>query len=118
MTDLLGGSIKQGDTYYLTLTLSSGSLTGSTVRFVAKRKITDTDASAVITKVSTSVSQIEILTSTTAKITILPADTASLDIKSSLTLYYDVQVTTSTGVVDTVETGSFTIEKDIAVTSP
>lgn len=92
-------------------------LTGAKLWMTAKKKLTDTDAKAVFQ--ITSPSDITIDTTPTtgrAKVTVpasatlsvvFPVDTAQLEI------YYDIQVKTSTGIVQTVASGKLILTEDV-----
>lgn len=94
-------------------------LTGCTIRFTAKRRRSDAQAEAVISKVTPT--QIAINAQTgdtlgTATLTIDAADTASLE-AMRIDLAYDVQLTTVAGKVYTTETGTLTINPDVTTSA-
>jgi len=92
-------------------------LTGAKLWMTAKKKLTDTDLKAVFQITSPGDITIDAIpTSGRAKVTVpasattavvFPADTAQLD------LYYDIQVKTSTGIVQTVASGKLTLTEDV-----
>lgn len=115
-------SMYRGDDEALELTLLDADgvtpldLTGCSIRFTAKRKDSDTDANAIIAKVTPS--EIEIDANPLlglATVYIVPADTSALTAKTKL--LWDVQVTDGAGLVHTVATGTLTILPDITRTS-
>lgn len=93
-------------------------LTGSTLRFTAKRRVTDGDADAIFSKSSASATEIEITDAVNGLATVhgLPADTAGLAGKTKL--FYDVQVTDSLGRVYTLDYGTITVLVDVSLTTP
>lgn len=114
--------MRRGDTYVFTLNvIQSGAaynLTGSTVRMTAKRDYNDADGSATFTRSSPSTGIV--LTSPTlgiATVTISPASTSSLP-AAEVILYYDIQVTDSSGNVFTVVDGLLKVLPDVSITTP
>jgi hypothetical protein len=94
-------------------------LTGCTLRFTAKRRRTDAQAAAVISKVTPT--QIALATQSgatlgTATLTIDAADTASLE-AMRIDLLYDVELVTATGKKYTTETGTLTINPDVTTSA-
>lgn len=96
-------------------------LTGAKVWFTAKRHPRDSDAQAVIAKwgseggAQNGVSFPDPVNGK-ATITILPSDTTPLP-DADDTLYYDIQVKESSGVVSTVEWGKLKVLVDITESS-
>jgi hypothetical protein len=88
-------------------------LTGATIRFTAKFKRTDAQASAVISK-STATGGVTIISATagTYHVTILPSDTSSLAADRSL--YYDVEMLETDGTVTTIDEGTLSITLDVS----
>ena len=92
--------VYKGESKTLVLTVldenrAAQDLTGATLTMTVRKRITDT--TAVITKVSTTVTEIEIQTPATdgkAKIFLVPADTSALAVGPYV---YDVWVTLSSG---------------------
>lgn len=91
---------------------------GATVRFTAKRKTSDLDGAAVITKTTgsgiTAVADV-------ATITIAPADTDALAAATvNTTLHYDVQVTGAASSFGpwTVASGRLIVEPDVSRAAP
>src|SRR6267378_3366965 len=100
-------SFKRGDTrkWVLTCTSKTGgplNLTGATLRMYAKAKMTDLDAAAIIKKDSAGIGGIVVTDAPNglATVTILPADTLSFVVDT--TLAYDIQVTEADGTVTTL----------------
>lgn len=110
----------RGDTRTITITASNPDstpyvLTGKTVRFTAKRKITDADTDAVISKVSGSgITVMSNPNDNKAVIAILPADTDF--ITNKIRLMCDVQIKDGSNVY-TVATGTLTINPDVTRTT-
>lgn len=110
-----GATLKRGDSYKFTVSISDGTISSTdTLQWIARRKVTDTVA--VIEK-STANGGIVRISDTQAQITILPSDTSGL--LKTTALVWEFQRTTTTGEVDTIilpdgETvGSMTIEVDL-----
>lgn len=118
MADL---TMTRGDARVLTvpMTLNGAPWTipgGATVRFTAKRRTTDADGAAMITKSTgsgiTAVGDV-------ATITIAPSDTDALAAaRTNETLYYDVQVAGAGFGPWTVATGRLIVKPDVSRTSP
>ena len=115
------GSEVRGDTVLYDLTLSrtgasAGWMTGGVVRMMAKRRQSDADADAIFSK-STPASGItwtdQGAVSPTATVTILPADWADLDPGKDRTLYYEIEITDSSGRVETVQKGTLPVLGDV-----
>jgi hypothetical protein len=111
----------RGDTviYDLAVTRAgavAGWLTGGTLRFMAKLKLTDADADAVFTK-STPASGIiwvdQSAVIATAVLTIEAADYALLVPGKAKTLHYEVEITESNGRRETVQNGELPILADV-----
>lgn len=92
-------------------------LAGATLRYMAKRSKDDADAAAVISKVSTDVSQINITDAPNGEATVflVPDDTSALT--EVTVLFYDVQITDATGKVYTVASGKLKILLDVTRTA-
>lgn len=120
MTDF--NDLFRGDSHELDVAIAKDgvplNITGCTLRFTAKRDKSDPDLEAVISKVSTDSSEIEITDALNGEATIhlVPGDTAALT--QVTTLYYDVQVTDGTGRVSTVVSGRIKFKLDVTVTTP
>jgi hypothetical protein len=99
-------SMYRGDDRVLDITASE-TLTGSTLRFTAKQRRTDTEA--VIEK-STGDGITIGSPATTASIAIDAADTEDLE---PTVLFWDIEVTDVTGKVHTVATGRLEIHADV-----
>lgn len=101
----------RGDDVTLTLTFTDKNgviidLTNSTVFFTVKRKVSDTDANALISKTITSFAA-----PTTGVCTVSLTDTDTN--LSSGVYYYDVQLVDATGLVSSIEKDKFVVIKDI-----
>lgn len=107
-----GQALKRGDDHSCTLTVYGAGLTGSTVRFVAKEKIADSDGAAIINKTATVTVAGNVLTGGFA---IDAAETASLP-DEGMSLIYGVQIVTG-GKVTTLEEGKISIEADVVKTN-
>lgn len=112
----------RGDTVIFsgTATAAAGGaqdLTGCTLRFVAKKSKRDTDGNAIISLSSPS-SGVAIVSAAggTYTVTIPPSSTSSLTKPEYL--FYNLQLTDGTGRVYTVDTGTITVNMDVAVTTP
>lgn len=107
----------RGDSAAFDLTITKNAvavnLTGSTLRFTAKRDKADPDADAIISKVSSDASQIEITNAAggLATVHLVPADTE--DLTEQTTLLYDVQVKDATNKVFTLVEGKLKIKLDV-----
>lgn len=91
-------------------------LSGATLRFTAKRKLSDTYASAIIKKHSGVDGGIVITDSAAglAQTLILPADTVALCVDGKReVLFYDLELETALGEVETTEAGQLIIEADV-----
>lgn len=100
------------------LTIITGSFTGKTIRFTAKKDLKELDATAAISK--STLSGIAIDSSTQATITIQPSDTGSKEIDGEeLVLDADIQMASADGTqVYTLASGKVTIEADVSRISP
>lgn len=98
-TSLDGAKIKRGDTYVFPVSITSGEFGVTDIlEWQAKRKLSDTVPA--ISK-SSATSGLTRLTSTTAQITLTPADTNGFD--KQTTLYWEFQRKTADGLtVDTL----------------
>lgn len=102
----------RGDTRFIQVTTTVEGLPSADVRFTAKRSTKDTDLEAIISKVSgIGIDVVDYI----AVITIDPTDTILL---SPQTLVWDVQVTDSSGQVQTIADGTLRIKADISRTAP
>lgn len=115
MTARVDYEIERGDTAKFTGTAKRtdktiADLTGATVRFTAKRKLTDADGDAVIAKTATVLDA----EAGVFRVTIDPGDTSSL---SACTLSYDVQITEADGTVTTTQKGTLAIVLDATIES-
>lgn len=81
--------------------------------FTAKRKITDTDAQAVIRKTTASGITLVSPSAGTAKIVFAVTDTINIEDPQALVLFWDLQTRTSAGVITTVDSGSMVIKAGI-----
>jgi hypothetical protein len=92
-------------------------LTGSTIWMTAKKELADLDASAVFQiKTPTDIVVDADPTSGRAKIIVPASSTTSLTFPTDVAqieLFYDVQVKTSTGIVQTVASGKITLTEDV-----
>lgn len=117
-------SMKRGRTLVFTLALTKAgvayNLTGlsPTLRMTAKYDPHDADGSAVFSRTSAVGGQIDItsVSGGLATVTIVPANTSPLP-ASQVNLYYDIQLTDSTGVW-TVQDGILTVLPNISLTTP
>lgn len=113
-------TVYRGDNNDLDLAVTKSgnpvNLTGATLRFTAKLDKADPDADAVIAKVSTDSSQIEITDAVNglATVHILPADT--FDLEDVSVLFYDAQVVDGTGAVYTLAEGKIKVILDVTRT--
>lgn len=98
-------SMYRGDDRELTITASED-LSGSTVRFTARRR--RSDVAAVIVKSSTAGSIV--ISGMAATVTIDAADTED---QGRQALFWDVEVTDPAGKVHTVATGRLAILEDV-----
>lgn len=90
-------------------------LTLATVRFVAKQSLSDTDANAKISKITpTGVVIHSDPTTGFGEVIIDPADTESL-LAVVHNLSYNIQVTESSGRVETVQRGHLIVLPDAAI---
>lgn len=119
----------RGDTLILSITVTQTlegettpvDLTGASLWMTAKRKPTDKDNQAVFQM--TTPTDIVIdgdPTSGRAMITVPPEATASITYASdeaAVTLVYDIQVKTQTGIVQTVAVGKLLVNRDITLAS-
>ncbi len=82
-------------------------ITGATVRFTAKYRVSDLDSAALIQRVG-------VITNATlgqAEIRLLPADTSALT--GTTTLHYDVELTDATAKVQTISAGLLLVKADV-----
>ena len=107
-----GQSLKRGDDHVCSLTVYGAGLTGSTVRFVVKEKISDSDGAALINKSATVTVTGNVLTGIFA---IASIETASLP-DAGMSLIYGLQILTG-GLTTTLEEGKISIQADIVRTN-
>ena len=105
--------VKRGDSATFDITFTDDDdvaidLTNGTVFFTVKRKVTDTDAEAVISEES---SVFEAPLTGVAIISLAPADTAELEGVYS----YDVQLKDNDGNISSSDKGKFVILKDVTI---
>lgn len=98
----------RGDTPTLSFTLTQGGsafdLTGATVRFMAKKRLKDTDANAIIDKAVT----IDDATGGLASVKLSTTDTAN-----ALCLFAEVEITTSGSDILTAQHFTLDIVEDV-----
>lgn len=104
----------EGKSWVVTSTKADGTpepLTGATVWFTAKRRLTDDDAAAVITK-STTTTGVAIVDGPggIARIELAPADTAGM---GPTTLYYDVRAKDGAGAIRRLARGRLFIRPGV-----
>ena len=93
-------------------------LTGSTVRFAAKQSLADSDADALISKVSpTGIILNSDPTTGIGEVIVDPEDTEGL-LAVVYNLTYNIQVTSPSGQVTTVQEGPLIIVPDATITHP
>jgi hypothetical protein len=129
-----GATLKQGDTYVITIAISEGEIPwvgsaiapGTVVRFYAKPALTVPDASAPIRKSSANSSQVRVLAKNLVEVQIDPADTRTLAFpagQDTIPLFFEVQVANSTRV-DTFRLesgntiGKLYIQRDVIQSAP
>lgn len=109
MNDL---SSYRGDTNVLNLIFKTGGvavdITGWTIFFEVKKKITDTDADAVISKTVTDHTN---AAAGLSAITLAAADTVDL----AGDYFYDIQVKKGDGTIFTVTSGKYTFKADVTI---
>jgi hypothetical protein len=116
-------SIRRGDTNVIPFQAidrngRTMNLTAATVRFVAKQSLADTDADAEISKVSPSGVVIHSDPTTGfGEVIIDPTDTESL-LAVVHNFSYNIQVTESSGSVETVQEGPLIVLPDAVITHP
>lgn len=112
MTDL---RVKRGDTIELAIgpilksDLSVQNITGYTVKFTAKYRLSDSDVQAPLFADGTIVDG----PAGTAKVVVSNSQTAALD--PPVTLYWDVQLRDPTGATKTVDSGKLYVEQDVTI---
>jgi hypothetical protein len=119
MTDLV---MYRGDDRSFTITTTGlPDLTGATIRFTAKRKVTDLDADAVISLVTPT--EVEIISATAFRVNIQAADTDALT-KETL-LIWDTQIVLANEVrtlpdasLDDSTLGTLLIRLDVTRAAP
>lgn len=108
----------RGDSLSLNLAVTSGgvplTLVGKSLRFVAKRGVGDSDASAVITKTTPTGIVVTDAPGGLARIDLLPADTSALPALPEL-LVWDIQLINGSAVY-TIESGTLLVKPDVSVT--
>jgi hypothetical protein len=111
----------RGDTVLYDLTLSrtgavAGWMSGGSVVFMAKFRLSDADADAVFTKSTANggITWVDQAAATpTATVTILPADYADLIMGRDKTLVYEVEIIDGNGRRETVQRGNLPILADV-----
>jgi carbon monoxide dehydrogenase subunit G len=91
-------------------------ITGMDLRFTAKRRVSDTDAQAVISKTTGAGITTTSAVNGAARIDVEAADTTALTATTRLT--WDLQGTDETGTVRTLARGGLRIEADVSRTTP
>lgn len=116
-------TIRRGDTHTITIAALTAAgaaypWAGTTVRFTAKRSITDSDDDAVITKTSAADGGITLGADGAGTISILPADTEDLSARVHR-FVCDLQVAVNATTVYTLTSRyDLVVEPDVTVTAP
>jgi hypothetical protein len=91
-------------------------ITNASLRFTAKRALTDTDANAVFTRTIGTGITVTNAIGGLATIALIPANTLSLTVPTLL--YCDFQLQDVPGNVSTLTTGTILVKLDVSQTAP
>ncbi len=113
---------KRGDTIVLSIAVkdSAGAAlncAGGTLRATLKDELSDTDGTA-LAQINSPASGIVWILQTSGTATATFPASATSGLTADITLYYDVQYTDSAGRVDTVDSGTVQITRDVTQTTP
>lgn len=105
-----GQSLKAGKDYECQLVIQGANQTGATIKFLAKKLITDPDSAAILTKDGAAITTTIGANSLAATFVISGADTENLE--DGLSLVYGIQRTLG-GLDAVVEEGKLKIEASV-----
>jgi hypothetical protein len=90
-------------------------LTGATIWFTAKEKLTDPDGEAPGFQISSNSGDISIIDLPEGIYQVTIPASATIALEDSLAMFWDVQVRTTTGIITTIQRGTITFVADVTL---